>query len=73
LEYRRGASEDTGVEVPALEAGKDVVLDYRRADGVGECSFEAVTDLDANLVFLGRDNKYRAGVLALLADAPVAA
>ena len=59
--------------VAAFEAGQDVVLNYGAADGVGECSFEAVADLDANFVLLGRDDKQHAVVYAFLPDAPMAA
>ena len=42
-------------------------------DRVGELALEPVADLDAHLVLGRRHDQQRAGVLVLLADAPVAA
>src|SRR5208283_2140979 len=71
--HLRSAGQDPEVEISALETRQDVVVDYRAADRVGELSFEAVTDFDANFVLVGRHDKQRSVILSFLAYAPVAA
>ena len=67
------AVENAGVEVAAAERRQNGLFDDDSALRVGERAFEAVTNLDANLVFLGRDDEQRSRVGALLPDALMAA
>ena len=58
---------------PRLKFGRMWLLDDGAAGRVGERSLEAVADLDPNLALRGRHDQQRAGVLAFLPDAPMAA
>jgi hypothetical protein len=72
--HRLGHGGDSGhyapIEVPGLETGLDHIVDDASAYQVGEASFKAVADLDADLALLFGDEQKGAVVLALLADPP---
>ena len=65
------AAVDAAGEILGAEARQDGVLDDQPRHRVGELAFEAVADLDPHPPLVRRDDQHRAGVLALLADAPV--
>src|SRR6516225_3293166 len=65
---------------PATDAAGEIVGPKTRNNGilydelryrVGERSLEAVTDFDAHLAFVRRDDQQRAGILLFLSDLPV--
>src|SRR5438552_9578342 len=67
------AREHAAVQIAALEGRQDIALDDRPGERVRERALEAIADLDPHLALVGRHDQQRAGVLVLLADAPVAA
>ena len=58
---------------PRAELRQDRVLDDELRHGVGHDRLEPAADLDAHLALVRRDDEQDAVVLALLADAPLAA
>ena len=69
--YRCG--KHAGIVIALLEIGQHRILDDESGLRVGKLTLQPVTDFDARLVFVGRDDDKRAVALALLPDAPGAA
>src|SRR5260221_643637 len=72
-QYPGSAGQHSRIEVALAELRRDVAFDDDAAGRVGESSLQPVTDFDAHLPLVRRDDENRAGVLALLPDAPGAA
>ena len=66
-----GACQHARVVVAAPKRRQHVAIDNHAAGRVSEFTFEAVPDLDTNLVHIGRDYHHRAGVGPLLPDPPM--
>src|SRR5262245_24449018 len=62
---------DAAGEIVGPKARNDGVLDDELRYRVGERAFEAITDLDAHLAFVRRDDQQRAGILLFLSDLPL--
>src|SRR5262245_1259305 len=62
---------DAASEIVGPKARNDGVLDDELRYRVGKRAFEAITDLDAHLAFVRRDDEQRAGILLFLSDLPV--
>ncbi len=72
-EDRIDAGGHARADVALAEFGDDLLVDDDVGQRVGQDGLEAIADLDPQLAVVGRDDEDRAGVLALLADAPRAA
>src|SRR6516164_98342 len=62
---------DAAGEIVGPKARNDGVLDDELRYRVGERSLEAVTDFDAHLAFVRRDDQQRAGILLFSSDLPM--
>ena len=71
--YSQRPVVDAGVIIALLERRPHHLFDDDLRLRIGQNTFKAVADFDADLVFRRRDDDQRAVVLALLADAPGAA
>ncbi len=68
-----GPVDDAALDIARTEFGQHLLLQDHTGEGVGQHWLQAIADLDAHLVFGGRQDEQGAVVLALLADAPGAA
>src|SRR5215471_12498034 len=62
---------DAASEIVRPKARNDGVLDDELRYRVGKRAFEAITDFDAHLAFVRRDDQQRAGILLFLSDLPM--
>ena len=73
LDHRGHTVADALAEIAGLELGQDHLVDDHPGLRIRQHAFQAIPDFDAQLAVITGDDQQRAVVLALLANAPLAA